>query len=116
MGISISSAQSQANSLRAQASAVRELASALLNEKSDLNISWQAGEMKFLNEVIERITTELGRLSNELDTIAGDVVSVAQEIRAEEIAREEAERQARLAYEALQAQQLANALSKSNRS
>ncbi|WP_027088427.1 hypothetical protein [Cohnella panacarvi] len=109
MGISISSAQSQANSLRAQASAVRDLANDLLNEKSDLNVSWQAGEMRFLNEVIERIAAELGKLSGELDSIAGDVISVAHEIKAEEEAKAEAERQARLAYEAYQAQQLANA-------
>ncbi|MFD0671941.1 hypothetical protein [Cohnella sp. GCM10027633] len=110
MGISVSSAQSQANSLRAQATAIRDLANSLHNEKGDLNVAWQASEMKYVNMAIERIVIELRDLGTEIDSIAGDVVSVAYEIKAEEDrAREEEERRAR---EAREAEERAKAASK----
>ncbi|MFC4302822.1 hypothetical protein [Cohnella boryungensis] len=94
MGIHVGTAASQASSLQSHAAALREVVNGLTQDKAALNQAWQADEMRSANAAVDRILSELSQTISDLQSLSGDIVSVANEIRQEELAREAAARAA----------------------
>lgn len=94
MGINVGYAQSRARELSGYAGDLRGIKSGLAQQKIELNQAWKSVEMQYVNRAIDMITAELTSLAAELDSLGGDIIAVANEIRQEEIAAEEARRAA----------------------
>jgi predicted nucleic acid-binding Zn-ribbon protein len=94
MGINVGLASSQAESIRQYASALRDIRNSLNQYKASLNNAWQADEMHYVNLAIDQVIQLAQSLSADLDSVSGEIVSVANEIRQEEEAREAAARAA----------------------
>ncbi len=88
--INVGRARNQADEIDDYASALRELKNRLNNFKGNINADWQATEMVYVNQAIEKMNNEISKLTSKLNSLADDIVSVAREIR-----REEEERAAR---------------------
>ncbi|XID94300.1 hypothetical protein ACF3MZ_07185 [Paenibacillaceae bacterium WGS1546] len=94
MGINVGAAVSQASSLSGYASALSGIVNSLGHNKALLAQAWNAEEMRYVQLALDRIANELALASSELQSLSGDIVSVANEIRQEELAREAAARAA----------------------
>ena len=94
MGINVGLANSQANSIRQYSSVLRDIMINLKQQKASLNYAWQGTEMQHVNRSLDQLIQQMGSLSSEIDSICGDIISVASEIRREEEAREAAARAA----------------------
>ena len=94
MGIDVGRANMQANEIEGHARTLRDTKISLAGDKSQLNGAWQAHEMVHVNEAILRLENDLSAAANVLNGLQSDVVSVAHEIRQEELAREAAARAA----------------------
>jgi len=94
MGINVGQAASQAGSLAEYASRLREIANELNRNKGALSQTWQSDEVSYIRLAIEQVAGGLLQTSSELQTLSSDIVSVANEIRQEELAREAAAREA----------------------
>lgn len=95
MGINVGRAISQANALGSYADQLIDIKRRLNQFKGTVNNGWKADEVTYLNSAIDRINNEITRISNQLDSINSAIISVAYEIRQEEIERERREREER---------------------
>ncbi|WP_144061518.1 hypothetical protein [Bacillus sp. 1NLA3E] len=100
MGINVSLATSQANTLKRYTSVLRNIRRTVENNKAILNNRWQASEMMYINNAMDELMNEIRKLVSELESIGNDVQSTAVEIRNEEIARAKAEAEAKAREEA----------------
>lgn len=99
--IDVDSAKVRAMELREQAARLRTAYSALGQYQSSIQSNWQGAEVIFYINAINNAQERLKQVSNELDAIASDVCSAANQIRAEEeAAKRAAEEAARRAAEA----------------
>jgi len=96
VGINVHMASAQANKLEGYASQLHEIKAKLLSVKANLNHGWQAQEMIFINQSIEKIENEISKAMSMLNSVAPDIVSVAYQIKREEEAREAAAKAAAL--------------------
>lgn len=90
--ISVSDAKAHARDLEVGYSKLNGIKGKLIDLTSNLNQEWQATEMTFVNSAISKITSDIDKLNTKLFNLAPDIVSVAEEIRAEEEAAEAAAR------------------------
>jgi septal ring factor EnvC (AmiA/AmiB activator) len=56
--------------------------------KTQLNEGWEAEEMSHVNAAIERIISDISKVTTKLDSLQTDIVSAAHDIRREEEERE----------------------------
>jgi len=96
VGINVHMASAQANKLKGYASELQEIKARLLNVKANLNHGWQAQEMLFINQSIEKIDSEITKAATLLNSIAPAIISTAYQIKREEEAKEAATRAAAL--------------------
>ncbi|CAM4339047.1 WXG100 family type VII secretion target [Paenibacillus tarimensis] len=88
MGINVGLASSQAGQLRQQASELSASLNNLAQFKAQLGQGWKAEEVAYINQAIDSIHKEITQLAAALNSLGGDIVQTAQEIREEELRRE----------------------------
>lgn len=91
MGINVVQARHQAQVLASQAKNLHEISNQIVSYESMLNSYWQAEEMKFVNQAINKIQIELRITAATLTQLESTIIHTAQMIRQEE---EEEERKA----------------------
>lgn len=94
MGVNVGLARSQANKMRDYASDLRDIRNSMKDFRANLNYLWQAEEMIYINNAIDKIDMEILHLYNLIDSLGDDIISVAYEIKREEEEREAAARAA----------------------
>lgn len=110
MPINVSHANVQAGEISKHASTLQGIRNSLSSFKVSLNGAWRSQEMTYVNSAIDMMMNDLASLVSELGSLSGDISSVAQEIRNEEIAIENAAREALARAQAIeQAKQAAAA-------
>ncbi|WP_223592659.1 WXG100 family type VII secretion target [Neobacillus bataviensis] len=92
MKINVGAASSQASRIREYSSELREVRNKLTALQGSLSSGWQAEEIRYINQSIEKINREIVSASSVLNSIAPDIVSAAYEIKREEDAKEAAEK------------------------
>lgn len=92
--LDVGSADARANGLRSCARDLTAAQQKLSQYKSMLGCMWQGTEMQFFHQAIGKCEASLSAAASALGGIAGDVSSVARQIRAEEEAAEKARREA----------------------
>ncbi|WP_222599447.1 hypothetical protein [Aquibacillus kalidii] len=90
LGINVSAAKYQANSIHRNADQLRGVKTKLNGFLQNVNHGWKADEITYINAAVSKINSEISRLSSELDSVGSDIVSTAYEIKREEEARERA--------------------------
>lgn len=80
---------------------LREAKTKLIRHKESLDAVWNANEISMIDATLEEIDFKLGRVADELNDIASDVLKAHLQIEEERITRERLERedQERLAQE-----------------
>lgn len=81
MAIDIYAAITQAKRLDHYHSTLQDIKSSLNNFQGTLNNGWQATEMAFINRAFDSIQSKINRLSSDLDSLSGDIVTAAYEIK-----------------------------------
>jgi uncharacterized protein YukE len=84
MGISLSSAYSQAAKAGGAADSAESIAVKLNNLQATLNANWNADEMKIVNQAIDKMERDLRQQARLLQTLESDIQDVAREIQREE--------------------------------
>lgn len=95
MGINVSLATSQANTLKRYTSVLQNISRTVENNKASLNNRWQASEMMNINNAMDELMNEIRKLASELESIGNDIQITVVEIKNEEIARAKAEAEAK---------------------
>lgn len=90
--IDVGLAVAQASRLRAYADTLRGIKGELGNIGGSLSHSWQAEEMVFVQNAINKINIEISNVSSELMSLGSSIQAAAYEIRREEEAAEAAAR------------------------
>ena len=84
MSINVNLANAQANQLSTNISQLSQAKNNLEDYKNSLNSNWQADEMSFINQAIERIMEQINSTMNAIDSLVNDVRDTAAEIKREE--------------------------------
>ena len=84
MSINVNLANAQANQLSTNISQLSQAKNNLEDYKNSLNSNWQADEMSFINQAIERIMEQINSTINAIDSLVNDVRDTAAEIKREE--------------------------------
>lgn len=96
MGVDVNRANGQAAQLKQYAEQLRAAKKNLQKYKTEITLNWVGKETAYIHTGIDQSIAQIDAVISQLETIQGDIVNTATQIRQEEIAREEAERQARL--------------------
>lgn len=104
MGVDVNLANTQASQLQQYAESLKVAKQNMLSYKTEISVNWVGTETTYIHSGIDKAILQLDSAITQLETITGDIVTTASQIRQEEIAREEAERQARLAAAAAAAE------------
>ena len=94
MGVNVGLARSQARKMHDYVSNLRNIRNSMKDFKTNLNYLWQAEEMIYINNAIDKIDMEILHLYNLIDSLGDDIISVAYEIKREEEERKAAARAA----------------------
>lgn len=89
MRIDVSAAYARAGELRQQASELRDVKKRIDAYKNMLNLSWQGTEMQYYITAINKVGGKITSTVNAMDSLAGSIVNIANQIRAEELAEEQ---------------------------
>jgi len=84
MSINVNLANAQANQLSTNISQLSQAKNNLEDYKNSLNSNWQADEMSFINQAIDRIMEQINSTMNAIDSLVNDVRDTAAEIKREE--------------------------------
>ena len=84
MSINVNLANAQADQLSTNISQLSQAKNNLEDYKNSLNSNWQADEMSFINQAIERIMEQINSTMNAIDSLVNDVRDTAAEIKREE--------------------------------
>ncbi|CEG29383.1 hypothetical protein [Bacillus sp. B-jedd] len=88
MGINVGQARHQAQVLASQAKNLHEISNQIVSYESMLNSYWQAEEMKYVNQAINKIEIELRSTAATLTQLESIIIHTAQMIRQEEMEEE----------------------------
>lgn len=108
MGIDVNGALGHSAQFGANADNIGYLKRQLLELQSDINTYWISGEMKFINTKIDAVVRQMQEAINELNSLKGDISSVAYEIREEERLEEERRERERQEQERLERERQQN--------
>lgn len=97
MGVDVNLANVQAAQLRQYADSLKNAKKNMQSYKMEISGNWIGMETTYIHSGIDKVILQLDSVIAQLDSIQNDIVITASQIRQEEIAREEAEKQARLA-------------------
>lgn len=95
MGVDVTKANTQAAQLLEYANQLRNAKRSLESYKAELSLNWIGTETQYVLTAISNQITKINTVINELESLQGDIKTVATQIRNEEIAAEEAARKAR---------------------
>ena len=82
--IDLNRANEQAGQMRRQSDDLRDARALLLSFQRELQQHWHGQEMVGINNAINNMLSKISSTSTEMDTIAAEIVSTAQEVRRQE--------------------------------
>lgn len=88
MGINVGQARHQAQELASQAKYLHEISNQIVSYESMLNSYWQAEEMKYVNQAINKIQIEVRSTAAKLTQLGSNILHTAQMISQEEMEEE----------------------------
>ena len=95
MGVDVTKANTQAAQLQEYANQLRNAKKSLESYQTELSLNWVGTETQYIFTAISNQINKINSVVAELESLQGDVKSVATQIRNEEIAAEEAAKKAR---------------------
>ncbi|MBM7618450.1 uncharacterized protein YukE [Bacillus tianshenii] len=90
MTIDIYAANAQARRLQEEAASLLNVKRNLLNIQGSLAQGWQATEMNYLNNAINRMEKEISTIVDALQSLSADISSTASQLKREEEEKEAA--------------------------